>query len=63
MKKKYTRANEEQAIIKMFQGLGDSAKSKIARARSFPTSIVDNFDLFKTYFLSGEGLPKVMDLE
>lgn len=55
---KYTQAQEEQAIIKMYQsGLTAGEKSKIIKARKFPKNTFDNFDLFKTYFLSSEGLP------
>ncbi len=58
---KYTRSDEEQAIIKMFQGgLTATNKNKIFRARKFPRNIMENFDLFKTYFLSGEGLSNVI---
>jgi len=58
---KYTQAQEEQAIIKMYQnGLTAGDKSKIIKARKLPKNTMDHFDLFKTYFLSGEGLPPLI---
>ncbi len=54
---KYTKVQEEQAIIKMYQnGLTAGDKSKIIKARKLPKNTMDHFDLFKTYFLSGEGI-------
>ena len=57
---KYTQSKEEQAIIKMHQGLTASDKNKIIAARKFPKNTMDSFDVFKTYFLSGEGLPMLI---
>jgi len=57
---KYTQAKQEQAIIKMYQGLTAGNKNKIIAARKFPKNAMDSFDLFKTYFLSGEGLPMLI---
>lgn len=58
---KYTRTDEEQALLKMYQhGLTAGDKTKIIRARKFPKHVMDNFDVFKTYFLSAEGIPNVI---
>lgn len=64
MVKKYTRSDEEQAFIKMFQnGITTGDKAKIIKARKFPKNTANNFDLFKSYFLSGEGLkPLIKEL-
>ncbi|MEM1121626.1 MAG: hypothetical protein AAGJ18_14340 [Bacteroidota bacterium] len=54
---KYTLVTKEIALTKMFQsGLTATDKSKIIRARKLPKNTFDNFDVFKTYFLSKEGL-------
>ncbi len=58
---KYTQAQEAQALLKMYQdGLTAGDKNKIIRARKFPKNALDNFDIFKTYFLSSEGLPNLI---
>lgn len=58
---KYTQAEAEEALIKMYQsGLTAGDKNKIIKARKFPKNAMDNYDLFKTYFLSGEGLPNLL---
>lgn len=58
--KQYDQLIEEQVIIKMFQtGLTATDKSKIVRARKFPSNVAKSFDLFKTYFLSKEGLKPI----
>ncbi|MEM6317120.1 MAG: hypothetical protein AAF960_05580 [Bacteroidota bacterium] len=55
--KKYTIADKEQALMKMYQsGLTATDKSKILKARKLPKNAMDNFDLFRTYFLSDDGL-------
>ncbi|MFK7982221.1 MAG: hypothetical protein AB8G86_19730 [Saprospiraceae bacterium] len=54
---KYTQAEAEQAIQEMYQnGVTAGDQNKIIKARKFPKNAFDNFDLFKTYFLSSEGL-------
>lgn len=58
---KYTAATKEKALINMYQkGVTATDKSKIIRARKLPRNAMDNFDFFRTYFLSDEGLPRLM---
>lgn len=59
---KYTQAQEEEALLNMYQsGLTAGEKTKLIIARKLPKNTLDNFDVFKTYFLSGEGLPNVIN--
>jgi len=58
---KYTQAQAEEALLKMFQnGLTAGDKTKLIKARKLPKNALNSYDLFKTYFLSGEGLPMVI---
>ncbi|MEM0992943.1 MAG: hypothetical protein AAGI49_07885 [Bacteroidota bacterium] len=57
---KYDEATAEAAYLKMYSGLTASTKAKIAKARKFPKEAMKSYDLFKTYFLSAEGLAGVI---
>lgn len=61
MAKKYTRSEEGDAFVKMFEnGITAGDKAKIIKARNFPKNTANNLELFKSYFLSGEGLTPII---
>jgi hypothetical protein len=57
----YNQRILEQGLLDMYNGgIAATSKNKLMQARKFPKNVGGSYDLFKSYFLSGEGLTNVI---